>query len=135
MIDHSSDSQLKQAFQTHLRETENQATRLQQLIGEMNQGDVDDKKDACVTAMIGAGENIVKESNEGPVRDAGLIASAQKIEHYEMASYGSARDWAKMLGLDRHAQVLQQTLDEEKHANEVLNSISERANAEAARAA
>ncbi len=135
MIDHSSDPQLKQAFQTHLRETENQATRLEQLIGEVNQGDVDDKKDACVLAMIGAGENIVKESNEGPVRDAGLIASAQKIEHYEIASYGSARDWAKMLGLERHAQVLQQTLDEEKHANEVLTSISERANSEAARAA
>jgi ferritin-like metal-binding protein YciE len=135
MIDHATDPQLKQAFQTHLRETETHATRLQELISEVNEGDVDDKKDACVVALIGAGENIVKESNEGPVRDAGLLASAQKVEHYEIASYGTARDWAKTLGLPRHSQVLQQTLDEEKRTNELLTSISDRANAQAAQAA
>jgi ferritin-like metal-binding protein YciE len=135
MIDHATDPQLKQAFQTHLQESQTHVTRLEELISETNEGSVDDKKDACVTAMIGAGENIVKESNEGPVRDAGLLASAQKVEHYEIASYGSARDWAKTLGLTRHAELLQKTLDEEKHADEVLTQLSERANAQAARAA
>src|ERR1700712_4629628 len=135
MIEHASDTQLKQAFQSHKQETEVQVTRLEELIEEVNDGDVDDKKDVIITALIGSGENIVSESEEGPVRDAGLIATAQKIEHYEIASYGAARDWAKMLGLTQHAELLQSTLDEEKHADELLTSISERANSTAAAAA
>jgi len=104
MIEHASDRQLKQAFQSHLQETEVHVSRLEGLIGEVNNGDVDDKKDAIITALIGSGENIVSESDEGAVRDAGLIASAQKVEHYEIASYGSARDWARILNLPRHAR-------------------------------
>jgi len=79
-------------------------------------------------------ENIVSESDAGLVRDAGLLATAQKVEHYEIASYGSARDWAKILGLGRHAELLQKTLDEEKHADELLTQISERTNSAAAAA-
>lgn len=130
MIEHSQDEQLKGVFQSHLQETKIHAQRLEQIIGQMD-GEVDDKKDPIVTALIGAGTNIVRESSEGPVRDAGLIASAQKIEHYEIASYGSARDWAKILGLTEHATLLQKTLDEEKHANELLTNISHRTNTEA----
>jgi len=132
MIEHASDQQLKQAFQSHLQETEVHVSRLNQLIAEANAGDVDDKKDPIITALIGSGENIVSESDEGPVRDAGLIATAQKIEHYEIASYGSARDWARILNLENHAQLLQKTLDEEKHADELLTTISQRANQSAA---
>jgi ferritin-like metal-binding protein YciE len=132
MIAHASDVQLKQAFQSHLQETQVQVSRLEQIISEVNDGDADDKKDAIVTALIGSAENIVKESDEGPVRDAGLLASAQKVEHYEIASYGTARDWARILGLENHAQLLQKTLDEEKHADELLNSIAQRANITAA---
>ena len=134
MIEHASDQQLKQAFQSHLQETEVHVTRLQRLIAEVNNGSVDDKKDAIITALIGSGDNIVSESEEGPVRDAGLIATAQKIEHYEIASYGSARDWAEVLDLTSHAQLLQQTLDEEKHADQLLSTISRRANTTAASA-
>jgi ferritin-like metal-binding protein YciE len=134
MIEHASDQQLKQAFQSHLQETEIHVSRLQELISEVNDGDVDDKKDPIITALIGSGENIVSESDEGPVRDAGLLATAQKVEHYEIASYGSARDWAKVLGLSRHAELLQKTLDEEKHADELLTTISQRANSTAAAA-
>jgi ferritin-like metal-binding protein YciE len=89
------------------------------------------KKDPIITALIGSGDNIVSESDEGPVRDAGLLATAQKVEHYEIASYGSARDWANVLGLTEHASLLQKTLDEEKHTDELLTSISQRANEEA----
>lgn len=135
MIKHATEERLKQAFQSHLQETEVHAQRLEQLIAEVNQGDVDDKKDPIVTALIGSGENIVSESDEGPVRDAGLIATAQKIEHYEIASYGSARDWAEILGLDQHAELLQKTLDEEKHADELLTTISQQTNRAAARSA
>ncbi len=132
MIVHTSDEQLERAFQAHLQETEVHVTRLQELIGEVNNGKVDDKKDVIATALIGSGENIVSESEEGPVRDAGLLATAQKIEHYEIASYGSARDWAKILGLTKHAEMLQKTLDEEKHADELLSTISQRTNTKAA---
>jgi ferritin-like metal-binding protein YciE len=132
MIEHASDQQLKQAFQSHLQETEVHVSRLHELIGEVNNGDVDDKKDPIITALIGSGENIVSESEAGAVRDAGLLASAQKVEHYEIASYGSARDWARILNLPRHAQLLQKTLDEEKHADELLTTISQRTNTTAA---
>ena len=132
MIEHASDSQLKQAFQSHLQETEVQISRLEGLIAEVNDNDVDEKKDPIITALIGSGENIVSESDEGPVRDAGLIATAQKIEHYEMASYGSARDWARTLGLTQHVSTLQKTLEEEKHADQLLSTIAERANSSAA---
>jgi ferritin-like metal-binding protein YciE len=132
MIEHANDQQLKQAFQSHLQETEVHVTRLNQMIAEVNEGEVDDKKDAIITALIGSGENIVSESDEGPIRDAGLIATAQKVEHYEIASYGSARDWAQILALNSHADLLQKTLDEEKHADELLTTIARRANQTAA---
>lgn len=135
MITHAGDQQLRQAFQSHLQETEVHVTRLEEMIRELNDGEVDEKKDPIISALIGSGENIVKESDEGPVRDAGLIASAQKIEHYEIASYGSARNWARILGHMRHVGLLQQTLDEEKHADELLSSISDRTNTTAAAAA
>jgi ferritin-like metal-binding protein YciE len=135
MIEHASDTQVKQAFQSHLQETQVHVSRLEQLIPEVNDGDLDDKKDPITTALIGSGENIVSESDEGPVRDAGLIATAQKVEHYEIASYGSARDWARILGLESHAQTLQKTLDEEKHADELLTTISQRMNVSAAASA
>jgi ferritin-like metal-binding protein YciE len=133
MIKHASDSQLQQAFQSHLNETEIHVERLEQMIGELD-AEVDDKKDAIIVALIGSAENVVSESDAGPLRDAGLLATAQKIEHYEIASYGSARDWAKTLGFTQHVQLLQETLNEEKHADELLNTISERANTTAAAA-
>lgn len=130
MIEHADDTQLKQAFQSHLQETKQHVTRVERLLAELMDS-VDDKKDPILTAIVGSGENITKETSAGPVRDAGLIASAQKIEHYEIASYGSARDWAKQLGLTNHVSVLQQTLDEEKHADQLLTQIAQRTNASA----
>ena len=128
MIEHAQDTQLQQAFQSHQQETRVQAQRLEQILSELLGGDVDDKKDPITTALIGSGTNIVRESSEGPVRDAGLLATAQKIEHYEIASYGSARDWAITLGLSNHAELLQKSLEEEKHADKLLTSISQREN-------
>lgn len=134
MIKHAEDEQLKQAFQSHLQETEGHVTRLKEILGELKT-EVDDKKDPILTAIVGSGEMITKETEAGPVRDAGLIGTAQKVEHYEMASYGTARDWATQLGLPRQAAMLQQTLDEEKHADALLTQISQRANTQASRAA
>src|ERR1700760_2724736 len=103
MIEHANDAELKSAFETHLRETESHVVRLEDLLGDIR-GDADDKTDPILTAIAGSGKNISKETDPGPIRDAGLIATAQKIEHYEIASYGSARDWANALGLTDHAQ-------------------------------
>jgi ferritin-like metal-binding protein YciE len=134
MIDHAREPQLKQAFQSHLQETRNHVTRLERLLRDLI-NDASDKKDPILAAIVGSGENITKETETGAVRDAGLIASAQKVEHYEIASYGSARDWAEQLGLTEHATILQQTLDEEKHADRLLTDISHSANARATAAA
>lgn len=131
MIKHAQDSQLQQAFRTHQEESRVQAERLEQILGELS-GDADDKKDPVCASLIGAGVNIVRESSEGPVRDAGLIASAQKIEHYEIASYGSAREWATTLGLPQQAALLQRSLDEEKRTDEILTTLSQSQNQEAA---
>jgi len=131
MIKHADDQQLKEAFQSHLQETEVHVDRLEELLGDLTE-DVDDKKDPILTAIVGSGENITKESQPGPIRDAGLIATAQKVEHYEIASYGTARSWATQLGLTAHAEMLQKTLDEEKHADKLLSTISDRTNPEAA---
>lgn len=134
MIQKADDEQLKHAFQSHLQETEQHVSRLEGLLTDLK-GGADDKKDPIITAIIGSGENIVKETDAGPVRDAGLIASAQKVEHYEIASYGSARDWAKQLGLTTHVTTLQKTLDEEKHADSLLTQIAQRTNSTASAAA
>lgn len=131
MIEHADDQQLKDAFQSHLQETEVHVRRVEQMLGDL-MDDEDDKKDPILTAIVGSGENITKETEVGPVRDAGLIATAQKVEHYEIASYGTARDWAMQLGLTEHANMLEKTLEEEKHADRLLTSISQRANPEAA---
>ncbi len=131
MIGHAHDAQLKQAFQSHKQETEVQSQRLKSLIAELT-GDSEDKKDPIITALISSGVNIVRESSEGAVRDAGLIATAQKIEHYEIASYGAARDWAETLGLTGHVEQLEKTLAEEKHADALLTTIAQRENVEAA---
>jgi ferritin-like metal-binding protein YciE len=132
MIDKAEEPQLKQAFQSHLQETRVHVQRVQRLLGDL-MDKADDKKDPIVAAIVGSGVNITKETDTGCIRDAGLIATAQKIEHYEIASYGSARDWAETLGLTEHAQILQQTLDEEKHADRLLTEVSHSANPKAQR--
>src|SRR6185437_11469177 len=89
-----------------------------------------------IDGLIEEGERLIKEKPDPEVLDAGLIAAAQHVEHYEMAGYGSARAWAGRLGHTEHLPLLQQTLDEEKKADELLTEIGERSvNAEAARTA
>lgn len=133
MITHAQDSQLQAAFKKHQSESEVQAQRLEQILKEL-EGDDDDKKDPIITALIGSGVNIVRESSEGPVRDAGLIATAQKIEHYEIASYGSAIAWAETLGLTQQAALLEKSLQEEKNTDALLTQLSKNENREAAAA-
>jgi ferritin-like metal-binding protein YciE len=134
MIEAASDPQLKQALNTHLEETRRHVARTEQILRHL-EGDADSKKCKGIAALISEGEDVIKDANEDAVRDAGIIAAAQKVEHYEIAAYGTVRTWAEILGETQHAELLEQTLSEEKHADSVLTSISDSANTRADRAA
>jgi ferritin-like metal-binding protein YciE len=134
MIESSTEPQLKQALNTHLQETRGHVSRLEQILRQAA-GQVDSKKDKVIAALITAGEDIVSDAVDVSVRDAGIIAAAQKVEHYEMAAYGTVRSWAEILGNTEHANLLEQTLEEEKHADAMLTAISDTANTRADKAA
>ena len=115
-------SDLQAAFTNHLRETEKQVTRLEQVfrsIGEKARG----KKCDGIMGIIEEGRKAMEEL-EGPVLDAALIAGAQKAEHYEIASYGTLAYFADLLGHDRAKELLGETLTEEKAADAKLNQIA-----------
>jgi ferritin-like metal-binding protein YciE len=123
MITHTDDLKLKYAFQSSLQETEAHVTLLEEIINEVNDGERFDEKDATITAFFDSCDNIINEVVEGPVRDAALLAGVLEIRRHEIASYGAAIDWAKVLSLHRHVELLQKTLDE-KHGTENLSTIS-----------
>ena len=134
MIEAASEPQLKQALQTHLRETEGHVTRLDEILNA-SKGSVNSKKCKGLAALVTEGEDIIKDAIDDSVRDAGIIAAAQKVEHYEIAAYGTVRNFAEILGENDHAEMLEQTLDEEKHADSVLTGIADTANTRADKAA
>jgi len=115
--------ELRSAFTNHLRETERQIQRLEQVfrtIGEPVRG----KKCDGLMGIIEEGKSAMEELDEGPVLDAALIAGAQRAEHYEIAAYGTLAYFAEMLGNDKAKNLLGQTLDEEKAADEKLSVIA-----------
>ena len=130
MIDKSTDQQLKQAFQSHLQETEVHVQRLEQILSEI-ENKTSDLKCKVLATMVDETESVVGDVDDESVRDAVLIASGQRVEHFEMASYGTLRNWAQILGESGHAQLLQQTLKEEEHADKLLTQISDKVNPEA----
>ena len=108
----ANDDQLKEAFRTHLRETAQHAARLEQICQELG---VSPRGKKCVgmEALIEEGSELIKENPDPEVLDAGLISKAQHVEHYEIAGYGTVRTYARQLGFENQADLLQQTLDEE----------------------
>ena len=117
---------LKQAFETHLRETEGHVKRLEQVFGTLDMAPRG-KKCKAMQGLIEEGNEMMEENAEADVMDAGLIAAAQRVEHYEMAGYGTVRTYAQTLGEKQAVTLLQQTLDEEKHADDLLTQIAESA--------
>ena len=116
--------QLKKAFLEHKEETDGQIERLQQvfeLIGKRARG----KTCAAIEGIIEEGEEILEEFKGTPALDAGLLAAAQAVEHYEISRYGTLRTWAQELGLDDAVELLQATLDEEEATDEALTEIAE----------
>jgi ferritin-like metal-binding protein YciE len=134
MIESATEPQLKNALETHLQETKGHVARLEQILNQAK-GSVDSRKSKGMAALITEGEDIIKDATDASVRDAGIIAAAQKVEHYEIAAYGTVRTYAEILGNDTQADLLDQTLEEEKHADSVLTAISDTANTSADQAA
>jgi ferritin-like metal-binding protein YciE len=133
MVKGATSEELREAFESHLEETEGQVTRLErvfELLDEKPRG----KHCAGMAGIIEEGSEKLQEDMEDSVLDACLIASAQKVEHYEIGAYGTAIAWAEALELTEVAQVLQETLAEEKAADEKLSALAESGINEAATA-
>ncbi len=124
MAEAATSPQLKQAFQAHLTETEGHVSRLERIFRDIN---VEPKRETCeaMKGLIAEGEEMIKAHGDADIKDAALIAAAQRVEHYEMSGYGTARSFAQRLGLTQAATLLQQTLNEEKAADEKLTRIAE----------
>jgi len=127
-------SELRSAFEHHLRETEGHVQRLEQIF-EMISESPKGKTCEGMKGVLEEGERSMKEAKEGPLRDEAMIAGAQRVEHYEMAAYGTVRTYAEHLGRPQIAQILEKTLAEEKAADKKLTDISERVHHEVRRAA
>jgi ferritin-like metal-binding protein YciE len=115
---------LRAAFEKHKTETEGQIERLErvfELIEEKPQG----KKCAAIEGILEEGQEIIKEFKGSPALDAGLVSSAQAVEHYEIARYGTLRTWAEELGLDQAMKLLQQTLEQEEATDQALTELAE----------
>src|ERR1700683_1255690 len=124
MAEASTSPALRQAFESHLDETRGHVTRLEQVFQALRKKPKSQTCDA-MKGLIEEGEDMVSNTEQSPVRDAGLIASANRVEHYEIAAYGSARTFAQLLGLNEAASLLEQTLREEKTADQKLTQLAE----------
>jgi ferritin-like metal-binding protein YciE len=118
-------AQLRAAFQKHLKETRTHLTRIDQALRALGEKPSSETCEA-MKGLLKEGEKHMKKAPAGALRDAVLITGAQKVEHYEMASYGTARTYAQVLGRQQVARLLEQTLKEEKAADRTLTEIAER---------
>src|SRR5437899_4892356 len=120
----ASSDELKEAFEKHLEQTKGQVQRLEEVFEEIDETPRG-KTCQAMKGLIEEGSEILHQDGEDSVIDAGIIVAAQKVEHYEIAGYGSVRTFAQLLGKDRSAELLQTTLDEESETNETLNQLAE----------
>jgi ferritin-like metal-binding protein YciE len=123
--------ELKQAFDSHLKETESHVERAERLFGIFDQKPNADTNPS-IKGIISAGDDMTGLRAEPPVKDAALIAAAQGAEHYEIAEYGTLRAWARVLGKDEAVRLIESTLEEEKKADQKLTDIAMRLNFHAA---
>jgi len=119
-----SSSELRKAFEDHLKETQNQVERLEQIFESLDEK-ATGKKCTAMHGLIQEGEELMSETGDTALGDAGLIAAAQKIEHYEISGYGSARTHAQILGHVEAVPLLEKTLNEEKQADRKLMELAE----------
>jgi len=127
MIENSTNSQLKNAFRTHLEESKEHVSRIERILRE-NDGEVSTSKCKVTAALISEGGSSAKDAKDQTLRDVVLIAAGNQVEHHEIAIYGTLRNLAIILGEAEHAALLDKTLEEEKHADKILTELSEQIN-------
>lgn len=123
MTKKASGSRLRDALEQHRLETADHVDRLEQIF-ELMQEKAGGEECEAVKGLIKEGEEVMKSVGDDTVRDAGMIAAGQAIEHYEIARYGTLRAWAEELGLDDAVALLDKTLEEEKNADRILNEVA-----------
>jgi ferritin-like metal-binding protein YciE len=123
MAESASSDELRQAFETHLEQTQEHLERLDKILGDLNLS-AGRHKCKAMEGLIAEAQDLLKADALDSVRDAAMIGAAQRVEHYEIAGYGTARTYAEMLGHADAAQLLQQTLDEEKETDELLSGLA-----------
>jgi ferritin-like metal-binding protein YciE len=135
MANAAQSAELRKAFEKHERETQGQVDRLEQVF-ELIEQPARGKKCEAIDGLIDEGKEIMKEYKGTPALDAGLLAGAQAVEHYEISRYGTLKTWAQALGIGQAARLLEETLTEEKNTDEPLTELAEAAvNAQAQQAA
>lgn len=134
MIEKATDEQLKQAFQSHLQETREQITRLERIL-QKETGDAGTVKSKVLAALVDEAEDMISDAADESVRDAALIAAAQRVEHFEIAAYGAVRHFAQLLNESSAAELLDRTIKEEGHADHLLTEIASRVDTYADKAA
>jgi ferritin-like metal-binding protein YciE len=127
MIEKSTDPQLATAFRDHLEQTRGHVAKVESLLREAK-GEADTSTCKAISALITEAEDNIKDAGDPSIRDITLIASAQQVEHHEIAVYGTLRTWAELLGEDLAADTLESILEEEKEADELLSNISDSVN-------
>jgi ferritin-like metal-binding protein YciE len=123
MASKSSHAELRAAFEEHLEVTRGHVQRIEKIFEQLDNSPRGEKCDG-MEGLVEEAEGVMEDTEDDDVLDAALIAAAQKVEHYEISSYGTARTYAEMLGQDGAARLLQQTLDEEKEADAKLNELA-----------
>ena len=128
-----SSGELRRAFEMHLGQTKNHVSRLEQIFEALDESP---KGESCdgMEGLIEEGSDIMDEDMDAEAKDAGLISAAQRVEHYEIAAYGTVRTYANILGDKNAASLLQETLDEEKETDQKLTGLAEGINVKAAAA-
>jgi ferritin-like metal-binding protein YciE len=116
--------ELRAAFEKHLKQTEGHVSRLEQVFGLIDTAPKG-KRCEAIEGIIEEGAEIMKEFKGGPALDAGLVSSAQAVEHYEIARYGTLKRWAELMGLDEAIGLLDETLSEEKDTDEALTELAD----------
>jgi ferritin-like metal-binding protein YciE len=123
MVKKASAPELVEALENHLKETEAQIEKVEQVFEIIGKKPVA-KKCEAMAGLVKEGEEIMKDTEEGPQRDAGIISAAQKVEHYEIASYGTLCTFANILGMTDAAEILNEILEEEKTADATLTEVA-----------
>jgi ferritin-like metal-binding protein YciE len=126
----SSNSQLRQAFEEHLRQTSDHVSRLEQIFETLEEK-ATGKKCLGMEGLVKEGSETMEEDYSDKVKDSAIIGAAQRVEHYEIAGYGTVRALAELLGENEHVSLIEQTLEEEKQADEKLTQLAQEINSQA----